>query len=256
MNSLVSAKLCLQAGMMNSYQNVLQEQMQQVNTCSVLPKELEAIKPVLQFLHHIWWRIEIEGLERLPENGPVFIAANTNSIVPWPALMFLYALAQKGKQRRVNVLANMEGIDDERIFLWLYSLNFRSWSHDNAKKLLEEGEILLVFPEQITNQGGASHMENRVSRFDWTKFLPAIESNVPIYPLATLGLDDLRLPGLPTLIPPPAPCQMHLINAVSYNHVAERELVQQEAKKVSLFSEGEIQAEINRQLRARSRKQH
>jgi len=238
--------------MMNS--NLLQEQMQQINASSLLPKELVAVKPILQFLHRIWWRISIEGLERLPEHGPVFIAANVNSGVPWPALMFLYALAERGNHRRVNVLANMETIDDERIFLWLSSLNFKSWSYDNAKSLIQQEELVLIFPEQTTNRSGAIYMKNRVSRFDWTKFLPAIEANVPIYPLATLGMEDLQLAGLPKLIPAPTPCKMRLMDAVPYKHVQDREFVQEEAKRAALFSEGEIQAEINRRLRTKKRR--
>jgi len=237
---------------MNS--DLLREQMQQIDNFSVLPKELVAVKPILQFLHQIWWRVNIEGLERLPDHGPVFIAANANSTIPWPALMFLYALAKKGNQRRVNVFANMAAIDDERIFLWLSSLNFRSWSYDNAKKLIQQDELVLVFPEQTINRSDAIHMQNRVSRFDWTKFLPAIEANVPVFPLATLGMEFLQLASLPKLIPAPAPCRMRLIDAVPYKHVQDRELVQEESKRAALFSEGEIQAEINRQLRSKKRR--
>ena len=99
--------------------------------------------------------MHIEGLEHLPEHGPVFIVANTNSHIPWPALMLIYALMRKGNQRRVNVLTDMDVIGDERIILWLRSLNFMPWSYDSAKKLLEQGELLLVFPEQTGGRGDA-----------------------------------------------------------------------------------------------------
>jgi 1-acyl-sn-glycerol-3-phosphate acyltransferase len=145
----------------------------------------------------------------------------------------------------------MDAIADERIVLWLRSLNFVPWSYDNAKRLLEQGELLVVFPEQINNSGNI--IPNRLKRFDWTKFMPAIEAGVPIYPLATQGIDDPKLPWLLKLIPFPASCKMRLIDAVPYNRVQDREQMQDEAKRIALFAEGEIQAEINRQLRMRSR---
>lgn len=250
MNSLASAKLCLLAGMMNSNQETLP--IQQIDSDQRLTKEMVAIKPLLQFLHHIWWRIHIEGLECLPAHGPVFVVANTNSSIPWPALMFIYALMMKGSRRHVNVFADMDAIVDERIISWLHSISFTPWSYDSAKNLLRQGEMLLVFPEQIAK--GEPHMSNRLKRFDWTQFLPAIEANVPIYPLATLGMDDLQSAWLPKLIPFPAPCKMRLMDAVFYNQVQDREVVQDEAKRTALFAEGEIQAEINRQLRIKNRK--
>lgn len=198
--------------------------------------------------------MHIEGLECLSEHGPAFIVANTNSRVPWPALMLIYALKTKGNQRRVNVLTDMDLVTDERIVLWLRSLNFVTWSYDNAKNLLEQGELLIIFPEQTSGRGDTMHMPNRLRRFDWTKFLPAIEASVPIYPLATLGMDDSKLSWLLKLIPLPASGKMRLIEAVPYNHVKDRESIQDEAKRIALFAEGEIQAEINRQLRTRNRK--
>ncbi len=44
---------------------------------------------------------------------------------------------------------------------------------------------------------------------------------------------------------------MHLMPALSYNHVQDREAVQDQAKNLALMAEGEIQAQINRLLRIR-----
>ena len=57
-------------------------------------------------------------------------------------------------------------------------------------------------------------MPNRIKRFDWTKFLPALETNAPIYPLVTLGIDDPKRPWLLKFIPFPASCRMRMIEAV------------------------------------------
>jgi 1-acyl-sn-glycerol-3-phosphate acyltransferase len=216
---LTGVKHCLLVGMMD-------------NSSSFL------IKPLLRFLHDICWRVQIEGLEQLSEHGPAFIVGNTSAQMPLPAMMLAYVLMMNsnGKHRRVNVLTDTDTIVVEKIYPFGYSLNFVPWSYDNAKNLLEQGELLIVFPELRGDVGKTTAMRNRLKRFDWTKFMPAIEAGVSIYPLATLGIDEMRL-----------------MRALPYNHVRDSEPLQNEAKKVALFAEGEIQAEINRLLRTTSR---
>ncbi len=253
---LVGAKHCLPVGMMDSFWQESQQQSCKVangNDNEVLIKELVLVKPILQFLHDIWWRVHIEGLEQIPEHGPVFIVGNISGRIPWPALMLIYALMINSKKRRVNVFTDMDTIADERVYDFIRSLNFMPWSYDNARKLLEQGELLFVFPEQTSSDNDAIRMPDRLKRFDWTKFLPAIEAGVPIYPLATLGIGERKSSWFSKLTPHLASGKMRLIEPVSYNYAQDRESIQDEAKKIALFAEGEIQAEINRLLRARTR---
>ncbi len=162
-----------------------------------LTSELAAIGPVLKFLYENWWRVQMTGLEHLPEGGPAFIVANTSGYVPWPALMLIYHMLLKGRakseNRQLYVLTDMDVIEDERIYLFLTKLNFVPWSYDNVRKLLDKKEWLVVFPEDASTLGKTISMRNRLKRFDWTKFLPAIEAQTPIYPLATLGVDEANM---------------------------------------------------------------
>lgn len=212
-------------------------------------KELALIKLFLQFLHHIWWRVQIVGLEQLPEQGPVFIVANSSGSIPWPALMLIYNLMKNGRdsQRHVNVLMNMDIIQDERTCLFLRALNCMPWSYDTAKRLLGQEELVVALAEDGTVALGKTiAMRNRLKRFDWTKFLPAIEVGAPIYPLATLGVDEVNIF--------PVSWEMRLMQALPYECVQGREATQEQAKKIALLAEGEIQAEINRLLREHNRK--
>jgi len=210
-------------------------------------QELAYIKPILTFLYHVWWRVQATGFEHLPDNGPAFIVGNTSGYIPWPALMLIYSLMiNKDKQRAVHVLTDMDHIEDERISAFLRALNFVPWSYDNAKQLIEQGELIAIFPEDSSVIGKTVAMRNRLKRFDWTKFLPAIEANIPIFPLATLGIDEA---GATVSVP----WKMKLMPAVFCQSPKDREAIQEAAKKTALRAEGEIQAEINRLLRARSR---
>ena len=249
-----------------------------VDESTTINQELSYTEPVLKFLHQLWWRVETIGFDCIPENGPALIVGNTSGYVPWPALMLIYSLI-KNKNRVVYTLLDDDLIENEKLSTYLHALNFIPWSYDNAKQLLEKGEIVAIFPEDNSVLGKTISLRNRTRRFDWTKFLPAVELHIPIYPLATLGIDEANLvlynsdflcqlfktkafpitpffPWLPfpfNLSTMPIPWKMKTLPALSYTLPQDREGIQEQAKKLALRAEGDIQAEINRLLRSRSR---
>jgi hypothetical protein len=174
----------------------------------------------------------------------------------------------------------MDGIEDQRLYNFLTEIGFVPWSADNAKKLLSQGQIVAVFPEASTAAMSKSFwMRNRVCEFDWTKFLPAVEQGVPIFPLSSLGADECNptlvnldgmarflgwkafpvTPFFPILPFPfnlatlPTPWEMTILPANDYKSQKAREQQQRIAKEQAFLCEGDVQAELNRRLRIRHR---
>lgn len=244
-------------------------------------KAIARIEPVLKFLHHHWWKVQSEGFDQVPAAGAAMIVGNASGVLPWVALMLIYTLMCLPKNcRRVHIVANMDWVEDERLLSMMSAIGFVPWSSDNVKSLLEKGELVAVFPEGINSVGKSLSMKNRVGEFDWTRFLPAIEHGTKIFPLATLGCDEsfatffnlsslaksLKLacfpvspffPWLPfplNLASWPITWKMCLMPAIEYKAGTNRQDIQECAKKQTLYAEGEIQAELNRLLRARHRR--
>jgi 1-acyl-sn-glycerol-3-phosphate acyltransferase len=246
--------------------------------------ELETIKqiePALYFLYHLWWRVKFRGLERIPKSGPALIVGNVGGGLPWPMLMLLYALMNNDSwARRLNILADLDWIDDERMYNFLIGLGFVSWSSANAKRLFADGELVAVYPEGTPGLSKTFTERYRLKEFDWTKLLPAVEENIPIYPLATAGCDEavpvlgnltklaksLRLPAFPitpffpwlpfpaSLMSLPVSWQMHILKPTALESSEVDELAAKElTRKLAQRAEGEIQAELNRMLRSRFR---
>src|ERR1700722_15878870 len=123
MNFLANAKHYLPVGTMNNSKSMF-------------------IKSSLQFLHDIWWRLQISGIEHLPEEGPVFIVSNCDTEIPWPGLMLTYGMTMNGNhhtERPVNLLWDDNYANQGPIYDWLQPLSIASWSYEAAKQILERG---------------------------------------------------------------------------------------------------------------------
>ncbi len=241
------------------------------------------IAPVLSFLYQDWWKVDLTGLEYLPKSGPALIVGNNGGVLPWPALMLLYALmTDKKNPRRLSILADMDWIEDERLYSALLGLGFVPWSSANAKRLFAAGHIVAIFPEGTAGPTKLFSERYRLKAFDWTRFLPATEEGVPIHPMPTLGCDEavpvfsnfeklgrfLGLPAYPitpffpwlpfplNLMSLPVKWQMRILKSTHYRVEDNRDDVENAAKDNSAFVEGQIQSELNRLLRARFKGQN
>jgi 1-acyl-sn-glycerol-3-phosphate acyltransferase len=238
------------------------------------------VEPVLGFLFRNWWRIKFQGLHRLPKDGPALIVGNRGGFVPWTQLMLIYALmSNKDNPRRVSIVSDLAWVQDKRVHEFLTSIGFVPWSSDNFKRLFAGGEIVAAFPEGLSASAKQFSDRYRMLEFDWTRLLSAVEEGVPIHPLATLGCEEAvptfgnidglaRFLGMPSFpITPffpwypfpfnmaslPVPWMMHLLANSEYPQGDHRDDIEETAKMQSKFVQGEIQAELNRLLRARSR---
>src|SRR6516162_9630385 len=168
----------MSAAFPNKYRSYIRKVQQSDDYFGFDVRALARIEPILKFLHDDWWRVNSEGFERLPETGPALIVSNASGVIPWVALMLIYSLmVEKKNCRRVNIVTDMSWIENAGLRTALLEIGFVPWSSDNVKRLLSKGELLAMFPEYPGSVGKSWSMKNRVSEFDWTKFLSAIEAN-------------------------------------------------------------------------------
>ena len=247
--------------------------------CQTLAK----IERLLNFLFCDWWKVAIHNLERLPKFGPALVVGHNSGLIPWTGLMLLFALMRSKEQaRKLNIIADMSWVADERFYAFLVQIGFVPYSANNLKHLFSKGEMAIIFPELNGGEDKTFSERYRLREFDWTQFLPAIQAQVPIFPLATLGADEaipaflnieklsklLSLPAFPVtpffpwlpspvnLASFPVRWKMEVMKPLKYempetDNVEGRHDLEEMAKNLALQAEGEIQAELNRLLRLR-----
>lgn len=264
-------------GFLNSYKQYVKNSLKSDRYFGFDIHSIDRLTPFLRFLYEDWWKVTFNGLKYLPDEGPALVVGNMNGLIPWPALMFVFALMTRKSPRAVYIVSDLDWIDDERIHSALLEIGFVPWSSANLKRLFSKGEIALIFPEGQAAMSKSFSERYRLRDFDWTKLLPAIEEGIPVFPLATLGADEavptitnldyvaklLGIPAYPVspffpwlpfpfnMMSAPVKWKMHLLKPCAYETSSNRDKVEETAKHQARFLEGEIQAELNRMLRLR-----
>ena len=155
--------------------------------------KLVLLGPVLRLV----FRPHVEGEENLPEGGAAILASNHLSYSDW---LFMPLTIP----RRVTFVAKAEYFNTPGIKGWLQKKFFsgagqvpidRSGASaaegalSSAKRILDEGELFGIFPEGTRSHDGKLYRgKTGVARL-------ALETGVPVIPVAVVGTDVVAPPG-------------------------------------------------------------
>jgi 1-acyl-sn-glycerol-3-phosphate acyltransferase len=164
--------------------------------------------PAARALYEHWFRVEVFGLENLPEDGGALVVANHSGTIPLDGLMLTVAVHDHA-HRDLRLL----GADLVYQVPVLGHLA-RKAGHTlacpaDAERLLRKGELVGVFPEGFKGVGKPFGERYRLQRFGRGGFVgTALRSGAPIVPCAIVGAEEIypkiadlrplaRLLGLP-----------------------------------------------------------
>jgi 1-acyl-sn-glycerol-3-phosphate acyltransferase len=153
-----------------------------------------ALRPLLDFLYDRWWRVETTGVRNVPSNGRAMLVANHAGILPWDGTMISLAIQREHPQPRYPRFLVLD---------WAFTLPFVSVamrkvggvvaSPYNASRLLEQDELVAVFPEGVKGAGKDYRDRYRVQRFGRGGFIEiALRTGAPIVPVAVVGSEEIH----------------------------------------------------------------
>jgi 1-acyl-sn-glycerol-3-phosphate acyltransferase len=143
----------------------------------------------------IWYRAETRNLANVPEQGPVLLVGNhTGGNMAPETITFTLAFSTFfGVERRFHQLAHNLVLASP-LGPFLRNFGTVAASHDNARKALEAGSAVLVFPGGDWEVSRPSWQSSRIDFGGRKGFIRlALEHDVPIVPVVTIGGQETAL---------------------------------------------------------------
>jgi 1-acyl-sn-glycerol-3-phosphate acyltransferase len=170
----------------------MRERSGEVDDFGLDPETIRSARLLLDFLIKRWWRIEVLGLEHVPDDRAVLFVANHSGLLPWDGLALAEIVAARhGERQRPRFL----------IADWLITLPFVQPAlarlggvracRENAERLLAAGHSVVAFPEGVKGAAKTFRDRYRLQRFGRGGAVRlALEAGVPVVPVAIVGAEE------------------------------------------------------------------
>jgi 1-acyl-sn-glycerol-3-phosphate acyltransferase len=151
--------------------------------------------PSTWLLASLYFRADVQHLDRIPEQGPVLLVGNhSGGNVPPDTFVFTLAFCSYfGVERPFYQLAHNLVVSAPPLG-WLRKFGAVAANHDNARLALESGAALLVYPGgdyEVFRPSWERHKVDFDGRMGYVKL--AREAGVPIVPVASVGGQEAAL---------------------------------------------------------------
>jgi len=224
-------------------------------------------------LYDHYFRVEADGLENIPKDGPCLIIANHSGQLPLDGTLIGIAMEMNKHAPRAP-RSMIERFFPTVPFLgnFLNSVGAVIGDPLNCAKMLQRGEAVIVFPEGIRGSGKLYSKRYQLQRFGNGFMHLAMKYNAPIIPVGVVGCEEtipaianikplaklLHVPYVPIALPFVLPAKVHLnFGKPMYfgndNLEDEREVTEQEVTKQVEQVKSSIRALINKGLAERKR---
>jgi 1-acyl-sn-glycerol-3-phosphate acyltransferase len=151
--------------------------------------------PLTWLAASLWYRAEVRNLGNVPERGPVLLVGNHTGGNMSPET-FIFTLAFStyfGVERRYHQLAHNLVLTSP-LGPFLRNFGTVAASHSNARKALDAGAAVLVFPGGDWEVHRPSWQSGRIAFGGRKGFVRlALDAGVPIVPVVTIGGQETAL---------------------------------------------------------------
>ena len=153
---------------------------------------LAQMRPILELFFDQYWRVEVHGIERLPDAGPCLLVANRSGLLPYDGLMISHAIEKYHPLHpRTRFTVADWLMTQPFVQPYLARLGAVRACRENAARLLESGHFALVFPEGVKGATKAFRDRYRLQRFGRGGAVRlALESGVPLIPVGVVGAEE------------------------------------------------------------------
>ena len=167
----------------------------------------QRVIPILNLLYQSYFRVQHEGLDRIPLSGRCLIVSNHSGTVPLDGLMLRTLMRLEHPAAR-SLRWLTEDIVHHLPFVGtaFNRLGAVRACQENGQRLLQADELVAAFPEGVKGIGKLYRDRYRVQRFGRGGFIRlALRTQAPVVPCAIVGAEETspmlyRLEYLPRLL--------------------------------------------------------
>ncbi len=153
---------------------------------------LDAVLPFMVFMYKKYWRVTMSGLENVPEEGRALLVANHSGQLPFDGAMLGTGIFTEHPERRMTRTLYAT---------WFPTLPFISdfltkcgqvlATEDNGMRLLQDDELVAVFPEGYKGVGKLFKDRYKLARFGRGGFVRmALKTGAPLIPVSIVGAEE------------------------------------------------------------------
>jgi len=150
------------------------------------------VRPLAEFLYRRYWRVQTDGLEHIPASGAALIVSNHSGGIPFDASMIGTAVDLDHPQHRlVRFLYDRFVAAMPLVGEFYDRMGSTVASFQNARRLLEMGALVGLFPEGVEGVAKGIWQSYRLQRFHTGFVRLSLQLRVPIIPTAVVGAEEI-----------------------------------------------------------------
>lgn len=212
---------------------------------------LKMLYPAMKWLYRHYFRVRAIGIENVPDEGPVMLVGNHSGGIPVDGTMTVMSMIIDHDPPRYPVgMVDRFAQKMPIVSPLLIRLGQVTGVREQAERLLNEGRVLLIFPEGIRGIGKLYKDRYEMVSFTSGFMRLALKTGAPVVPFAFIGGEEaiptimharklgnlLGAPYFPITpyilpLPLPVPCQIYFGEPMYFKDEGDCEDV---AKKVAL----------------------
>jgi 1-acyl-sn-glycerol-3-phosphate acyltransferase len=154
------------------------------------PEIRRHVLPAFRFLHDHYWRVEVTGIQNVPESGAALVVSNHSGALPFDGAMLITAI-EVHRRRTLRFLYDRFVTQLAPVASFYDKCGGAVAARENAVRLLELGELLLVFPEGVSGVAKSFGDRYRLRPFSPGFARLALALDVPIVPVAIVGAEEI-----------------------------------------------------------------
>ena len=149
-------------------------------------------QPFFDIIYDKWWRVETIGINNIPLKGRALLVSNHSGGIPIDGAMIVNSIYKEHPARRIT----RPLVEDFVYYMpfvnsFLIKTGSVRASQENAERLLEKDQLVVVFPEGLKGIGKPFKDRYKLQRFGRGGYVKlAMRTHSPIIPVAVVGAEE------------------------------------------------------------------